>query len=95
MSKIMKDEVIKIAAMSHIELSKDTIDDFVQRLEKVLNYAERVKEIAADSNEPLHKRVNVFREDSVERCDAQRVLQEAPQREQDYFVVPNILDNAR
>lgn len=95
MPKVLKEEVYKIATMSHIDLQEHKIDALIKQLEDVLNYAERVQEIAAEVDEPRARNVNVFREDSSVPFDAQRIMQEAPEREENYFVVPKILDGSR
>ena len=95
MPKVSKDEVLKIAALSHIELHAHEADALSIQLEAVLSYAERVKEIAAGNDEPSSKQVNIFREDVVSSCDAPRIMHEAPAREANYFVVPKIIESAR
>jgi aspartyl-tRNA(Asn)/glutamyl-tRNA(Gln) amidotransferase subunit C len=93
MAKISKDDVLKIAAMSHIELQEEEIPALISQLEDVLTYAERVQKIAADVQEPQIKNVNVVRDDVVVPSDAQAILARAPQREDDFFVVPSILED--
>lgn len=91
MTKISKEEVLKIAEISHISLRDDEIESMIKHLEGVLSYAERVQEIAADIEEPSDKNVNVFREDVIVRANPETILCQAPEREGDYFVVPAIL----
>ena len=91
MTKISKEEVLKIAEISHICLRDDEIGPMIKHLEGVLSYAERVQEIAADIEEPSDKNVNVFREDVVVRVAPETILCQAPEREDDYFIVPAIL----
>lgn len=91
MTKISREEVLKIAEISHISLREDEIEPMIKHLEGVLSYAERVEEIAADIEEPSDKNVNVLREDVVVRVDPETILRQAPEREDNYFVVPAIL----
>lgn len=93
MTKISKEEVLKIAQISHIELTEEEIPHLIEQLNEVLTYAERVTEVAAKIAEPSIKNVNVFREDVVVPADVEPVLAQAPEREGDYFVVPAILDH--
>ena len=93
MTKISKEEVLKIAEISRIRLSEDEIEPMIKHLEGVLSYAERVQEIAADIEEPSNKNVNVFREDVVVKTDPETILCQAPEREEDYFVVPAIIES--
>ncbi len=91
MLKVSQEEVIKIAALSSIDLREQNLDVLVRQLEDVLSYAARVQEIATESDELVNKRINIFRHDSVIRSDAQQILEQAPEREQNYFVVPKIV----
>ncbi len=93
MAKITKEEVIKIARISHIELHEDEIAPLVQQLESVLSYAERVNDIAARVDELPHKAVNIFRDDIVIPTDPEPIIGQAPQAEEHYFVVPRILES--
>lgn len=93
MAKITRQELLKIAQISCVELHEDEINPTLQQLENVLNYAQRVKEIAVDVEEPSSKAVNVFRADVAIKTDPEPILQLAPDREEDFFVVPKILDN--
>jgi aspartyl-tRNA(Asn)/glutamyl-tRNA(Gln) amidotransferase subunit C len=92
MIKISKDEVLKIAEMSRVSLREDEIQSMKKHLESVLSYAEKVQEIAADIEEPSNKNVNVFREDVVVKGDAEKILDQAVEREENYFVVPVIIE---
>ena len=93
MIKISKEEVLKIAEMTRVSLRDDEIEGMKKHLESVLSYAQRVQEIAADIEEPSNKNVNAFREDVVVRCDSSKILDQAVEREENYFVVPVILEN--
>ncbi|MCK5632579.1 Asp-tRNA(Asn)/Glu-tRNA(Gln) amidotransferase subunit GatC [bacterium] len=93
MIKISKEEVLKIAEISHISLREDEIEPMMKHLQDVLSYAECVQEIAADIEEPLIKSVNVFREDVAVQINPEKILSQAPEREENYFVVPAIIEN--
>lgn len=90
---LTKEEVLKIAHMSRITIHEDEIEPLTKHLEAVLSYAARVGQVATGSQqEPLPQNVNVFREDIAIPCNAERIKQEAPEIEADYFVVPAILE---
>lgn len=93
MTKITKEELLKIARISHIQIHEQEIEPLMKQVESVLTYAQRVKEIAAEIEETSSKEVNVFREDVVVKTDSELILQQAPEREYNYFVVPKILDS--
>lgn len=93
MAKITKEEVLKIAKMSHLELHEDEIPALIQQLDDVLSYAERVKEVSGVSQESPVRNINVMREDIAEASNPEILLAQAPEREGNYFVVPAILDH--
>lgn len=93
MTKISKEEVKKIAQMSAIELHDDEIEPVMRRLEEVLSYAARVSQIAADVQESSSKNVNVFREDIARQGDREAILERAPEREDNFYVVPSIIED--
>lgn len=92
MPKISKEEVLKIAEISRISLRENEIEKVTQHLQNVLSYAARVQEIAADIEEPSIQNVNVFREDVVIKTDPESILSQAPEREENFFVVPAIIE---
>lgn len=92
MALITRDEVLKIAKMSRITIHEDEIEPLIKHLESVLAYAARVGQVATYDQAPLPQNVNVFREDVAIPFNAERIKQEAPEIEEDYFVVPAILD---
>ena len=93
MIKISKDEALKIAEMTRVSLRENEIPSMLKHLQDVLSYAERVKEVAADIEEPSNKNVNVFREDVVVKSDNEQILSQAVEREENFFVVPVIIEN--
>ncbi len=93
MAIISKEEVLKIARISAIEIREDEVEKLTKQLEDVLAYAARVAEIAADLQEPSTKNINVFREDVARDADTQAILERAPEREDDFFVVPSIIED--
>lgn len=94
MTKISKEEILRIARLSRLDIHEDEISPLMKRLDEVLTYAERVREVAADVDEPSSKNMNVFREDIVVKTDPKPILSQAPAQEEDYFVVPAILEDS-
>lgn len=92
MALITKEEVEKIARLSHIELSNAEILSAIKHLDAVLSYAARVQEIAKDIDIPSLKNNNVERSDVIVGTDPQTILAQAPEREGDFFVVPVIIE---
>ena len=92
MTKISKEEAVKIAQISCLTFDDVEINQIIKQLEAVLSYAARVQNLASDVQEPSSKEINVFREDVEIKTNAQSILAEAPDGEQNYFVVPKVLD---
>lgn len=93
MKKISRDEIIKLAQMSAIDIHEDEIQPLIEQVGSVLSYAQRVKEVARTVEVPSNKNMNVFREDVVVKTDYRPLMAQAPQEEGNYFVVPTILDH--
>jgi len=93
MITITKEELLKFAHLSRIEIQATEIDSLLKQLNGVLNYAQRVQEIAKPIEESLQKNRNVWRDDVIIKTNPQPLLANAPEQEADYFVVPVVLDN--
>ncbi len=89
---IDKEEVLKIAEMSKLKIEEKNIDKILNQLNDVLAYSLRVEEIAKQASLPSNKNVNSDRSDTVIITDSQDILNGAPKIEDDYFVVPRILE---
>lgn len=92
MTKITKQELLKIAQSSAVKLYDNEVEPLIGQLDAVLTYAVRVKDIARDIEIPADKNVNVLREDMVTQTSNELILAQAPEREENYFVVPMILE---
>lgn len=93
MAIITKEEVLKIAHMSRIAIHESEIEPIMKHLEAVLEYAARVNEVATPGQPLVTGNSNIFRDDVVIPTDDARIKQEAPDIEEDYFVVPSILEH--
>jgi len=94
MTTLSKEEIIKLAAISRLDIHDDEIPGVLRQLGAVLNYAERLQEIKGDAPETSHKNVNVFRADVVQKTDSELILSASSGREENLFVVPSILENS-
>ena len=91
--KITREEVLKIAEISKLKIWDNEVENVISQLEAVLSYAERVQEIAADQDEPSNKNINVTREDVIINTESEPILKQAPESDNNYFVVPKILND--
>jgi aspartyl-tRNA(Asn)/glutamyl-tRNA(Gln) amidotransferase subunit C len=79
--------------MSRIKIRPDETEKLATQIADVLAYASSLQEIAqkAPVSAQGGTQKNVMREDVAVQFDAQVLLQQAPEREGDYFVVPKII----
>jgi len=93
MAKVTKEEILKIAEMTRVSIQEHELDSILAQFNAVLSYAERVVEIAKQTEILNQKNINCTRVDQVISTDSQDILAQAPQSEDNYFVVPKIIEN--
>lgn len=94
MSKIVtKEELKKIAALTKVSFQDHEYDEILQQFNDVLSYAQRVVEIAQFVQVAQAKNVNCNRPDLVVATSNEKILAQAPQTEDGYFVVPKFVEN--
>lgn len=94
MSKIVtKEELKKIAALTKVSFQDHEYDEILQQFNDVLSYAQRVVEIAQLAQVAQAKNVNCNRPDLVVTTSNEKILAQAPQTEDGYFVVPKFVEN--
>ena len=96
--KIDQAQVKKVARLSRLELTKAEVAEFTGQLSAILDYVEKMNELDTTGVEPLAHCLpisNVLRQDSVkESLGTEKTLANAPQRDEDFFKVPKILDDS-
>jgi aspartyl-tRNA(Asn)/glutamyl-tRNA(Gln) amidotransferase subunit C len=92
MALLSRDDIKKLALISRLELPEDKIDAVAKHVDAVLMYAARVKDITGNVTVGRNKLTNVVREDVVVRTNPETILAQAPQREENFFVVPTIIE---
>ena len=95
MTKISLSDVRKVAHLARLELPEDQIESYTEQLEDILSYVDQLQEIDTKNVPPTSRAVevvNAMREDLVEvNTSREDILDQAPQREGDFFRVPKIL----
>ena len=95
MSKITADDVRKVAKLSRLNLPEETIATYTGQLERILDYVDQLQAVHTEGVPPTTRAVevvNVTRKDAVVSTDVrEELLDQAPQREGDFFRVPKIL----
>ena len=95
MTKITSNDVRKVAQLARLELSEDQITLYTSQLEKILGYVEELEKVETTNVTPTTRAVevvNVVREDSVVKTQIrEELLEQAPNREGNFYRVPKIL----
>ena len=96
--KIDQAQVRKVARLSRLDLTEAEVEEFTGQLSAILDYVEKMNELDTTNVEPLAHCLpvsNVFREDGVkESLGTEKTLENAPQRDGEFFKVPKILDES-
>lgn len=88
--------VRKVARLANIEIQDDQIEKIGAQLSGILQWVEQLGEVDTDNVEPLANVVNIdlaLRKDEVTDGDcADKVLANAPEETQGFFVVPKVVE---
>ena len=91
MDKITKEEALRVASFTKLTIEDHEMDSIIEQLQGVLAYAERVQDMAKDLDVTSNKNINHSREDVVVPFDSRKILDQAPDEQDNYFVVPKII----
>ncbi|EDY39805.1 glutamyl-tRNA(Gln) amidotransferase, C subunit [Cyanobium sp. PCC 7001] len=95
MSKITAEDVRKVAHLARLALPEEKIATYTGQLERILEYVAHLEAVDTEGVPPTTRAVevtNVTREDAVVATEVrEELLDLAPQREGDFFRVPQIL----
>lgn len=92
---LTREEVLKIAKLSRIELTEKEVEKFQKELSAILEYVEELKQVDVDGVEEVAQvtgLVNVQRDDkAVETENREEILSQAPEIKDGYYKVKAIL----
>ena len=95
MSQISSDDVRKVAHLARLDLPDDKIATYTGQLESILEYVSQLQQVDTEGVPETTRAVevtNVTRVDGVQPTPVREdILNQAPQREGDFFRVPKIL----
>ena len=95
MSRISADDVRKVAKLARLNLPDDKIATYTGQLESILGYVSQLEQVDTTGVPETTRAVevtNVTRQDGVNLSPVrEEILNQAPQREGDFFRVPKIL----
>ena len=94
--KITKEEVLYVANLARLDLDEATINKFAGQIGNILEYIELLNQVDTTDIKPTSHAIaltNAFRDDEeTEHLDRDRVLANAPRKEDGSFIVPKVLD---
>ena len=92
---IPPEEVRRIAALAHLELSEAEVQRYSDDLSRILDYIDQLKEVNTEGIEPL---IHVFDRRGSGRPDqvgpslpVSDALHDAPKRQDDFYQVPRVV----
>lgn len=96
MSKLSRDDVLKLAHLSRLKLTEAEIEEFQHELSALLDYVEKLQDTDASSLKPINQvgeLVNVMREDEVKSYGytPSDLLKNVPSIENDQIKVKRVV----
>ncbi len=95
-NKLSKEEVLRIAKLANLELTKEEVVKFQKQLSDVLGYVEILKEVDTSKVKPTSQVTgleNVFREDKTKPSLSQKEALSGSKRTQNgYFKIKSIFN---
>ncbi len=92
---VTKEELLHIANLANLNLKEDEIDNYLNNLTEILDFAKIVNNAPVDDLKETigtNTNFNVFRKDEiVEFEDKEALMQNAPEKEQNMFKIPKVL----
>ena len=87
--------VKKIANLSKINLSDKELENFKHELNKILDWVDDLKKVDTKMVEPMLSVFNEnmkMRDDKVEQTKTNEILSNAPEKKENFFVVPKVIE---
>lgn len=96
MSKISKEQILKLAKLSQLSLTEEEISQYQEDLSSILSYVERLEKVDTEGLKPTYQvsgKRNVMRADIVKKQAAlpDELLASAPRTEGRYIKVGRMI----
>jgi aspartyl-tRNA(Asn)/glutamyl-tRNA(Gln) amidotransferase subunit C len=59
MTKITKDDVLRVAQLAHLELSEGEVESITRQLDGILSYVDKLNELNTDDVQPMSQTIGV------------------------------------
>ena len=91
-----KKSLLKLGMLARISISDDNLNNLSKDLNSILEFVDQLKEIKTDQVDPTSNSLNQkleVRDDKVDNKNStEDVLENAPEKEMDFFVVPKVIE---
>jgi len=91
-----KKSLLKLGKLARISISDDKLNNLSKDLNSILEFVDQLKEIKTDQVDPTSNSLNQkleVRDDKVDtKNSTEDVLENAPEKEMDFFVVPKVIE---
>ena len=91
-----KKSLLKLGKLARISISDDKLNNLSKDLNSILEFVDQLKEIKTNQVDPTSNSLNQkleVRDDKVDtRNSAEDILENAPEKEMDFFVVPKVIE---
>ena len=91
-----KKSLLKLGKLARISIRDDKLNNLSQDLNSILEFVDQLKEIRTDQVDPTSNSLNQkleVRDDKVENKNStEDVLENAPEKEMNFFVVPKVIE---
>jgi len=89
---ISKEEVIKIAKLSRLELKEDEVEFFSAQMKNILDFVNKLNEVKAELIEEYSNSTPLREDEPEASLEVDKVLLNAPAKRLNMFEVPKIVD---
>jgi len=84
-----------IAALAKLKFDKNSAKEMISDMEKIIGFVDKLSEVDTSGVDPLiylSEEENMLREDEIKNEVSQKdALQNAPEKDSDYFKIPTVL----
>ena len=91
-----KNSLLKLGKLSKIKIDDDKLLSLSKDLGSILNFIDRLQSIDTEEVDPTSNSLNqslVMRDDiAIDKNSANEILENAPEKELDFFSVPKVIE---
>lgn len=97
MTKLTREDVLKLAQLARLQLTDDEVEEFASEFSEILAYVEQLQGVNTEGLKPTHQvsgNVNVMRDDAVVEYgyDPKDLLKNVPAIEDDHIKVKRMVN---